>query len=263
MSETMKVFLACALGAFIGTVVALEVNHYFWWVGPLVGGFVGYISYEFKKVIKAIPVAWRKARGWRPDWQYWRILSAGTFGTLGLFQTTTVFMLLFFSATRPISVVNERFIITTFIVMTITGFVFGFAVLTAELEGRPNQWDFALFRYSRTNPISMIFWVIPRAMVRSIRWTWRHAPAGIEIAFVVGQELSGFAKRFSVELFREIHSDLRLLCGTDAALGAAVGYFAGNALIGALAGGLWGALNFEILSIRVLKLVPLEKSLFR
>lgn len=56
--------------------------------------------------------------------------------------------------------------------------------------------------------------------------------------------------------FRLIHSDLRLLCAFDAALGAAVGYFTGSALLGALIGGFAGVANYEIISKRVLNLIP-------
>ncbi len=42
------------------------------------------------------------------------------------------------------------------------------------------------------------------------------------------------------------------------AIGASIGYFSGNALIGALAGGVFGVLNYEILSKRILHLVPVR-----
>jgi len=44
----------------------------------------------------------------------------------------------------------------------------------------------------------------------------------------------------------------------DAMLGTVVGYFYGNALIGALAGGIFGVINFEIVSKRLLKLKPVS-----
>jgi hypothetical protein len=61
---------------------------------------------------------------------------------------------------------------------------------------------------------------------------------------------------FAKEIFVEIHSDIRLLCGVDAAIGAGIGYFTDNTLIGALAGGLFGVLNYYLISIKLLKLVP-------
>ena len=61
---------------------------------------------------------------------------------------------------------------------------------------------------------------------------------------------------FSKQVLVLIHSDVRLLCGTDAAIGAGIGYLAHNPLIGALAGGILGLANYELVSIRWLKLVP-------
>ena len=61
---------------------------------------------------------------------------------------------------------------------------------------------------------------------------------------------------FARKLFIQIHSEMRLLCMTDAFLGAVVGFFAGSVLLGAISGGLLGLLNYEIVSIRILKLNP-------
>ena len=53
-----------------------------------------------------------------------------------------------------------------------------------------------------------------------------------------------------------VHSELRLLCGVDAAIGALVGFLIGSVVLGALAGGLLGLLNYELVSKRWLKCVP-------
>ena len=68
--------------------------------------------------------------------------------------------------------------------------------------------------------------------------------------------------RFVRNVFILIHSELRLLCLLDGGLGAVagtliVGTLAGT-LVGALAGGVFGVLNFEIVSKRLLRLVPLR-----
>jgi len=72
-----------------------------------------------------------------------------------------------------------------------------------------------------------------------------------------------FGWTFSKLLFHLIHSDMRLLYGVDTAIGAAIGFYCGNASLGAIVGGCWAAFNIEIFSIRVLKLIPIEQSLFR
>ena len=72
MNRTLQIFVACALGAFIGTLVGLQLNQLFWWVGALVGAGVAYIGYNLNKVIATIPIAWRRATSWRPDHEWWR-----------------------------------------------------------------------------------------------------------------------------------------------------------------------------------------------
>jgi len=57
------------------------------------------------------------------------------------------------------------------------------------------------------------------------------------------------------ETFKLVHSDLRLLCMTDAMFGALVGYFCGNALVGGITGALLGVLNYRFISVKWLKLV--------
>ena len=54
-------------------------------------------------------------------------------------------------------------------------------------------------------------------------------------------------------LFKFIHSDMRLLCGVDALLGAAVGYAAGSALVGVMGGGALGVANYALITERWLR----------
>ncbi len=88
------------------------------------------------------------------------------------------------------------------------------------------------------NPI-MIYLYYP---AKGIAWSAPRIPAGAMILY-----------NFLKNLFFLIHSDLRLLCGVDSLIGAVTGYFTGNALIGALAGGMLGIADYEIISKRYLK----------
>ena len=56
-----------------------------------------------------------------------------------------------------------------------------------------------------------------------------------------------------------IHSDRRLMCLTDAATGAVIGGYTGNAVVGCLLGIVIGLANYEIVSKRILKLVPISQ----
>ena len=66
-----------------------------------------------------------------------------------------------------------------------------------------------------------------------------------------------FCGLFFKNVFILIHSEFRLLCGVDAAIGAVIGYFAGYVIVGLIVGGILGVLNYELISRRWLKLVPL------
>ena len=59
-------------------------------------------------------------------------------------------------------------------------------------------------------------------------------------------------------VFKLIHSDMRVLCMTDAALGALAGYYLGSALIGGFIGAGLGWVNYQLVSVRWLKLVSVQ-----
>ncbi len=68
---------------------------------------------------------------------------------------------------------------------------------------------------------------------------------------------AGAGGRLVKTVFILIHSNERLLCMVDAAIGVAVFHFTGNNIfLGMLAGGALGVINYEIISVRLLKLVP-------
>lgn len=66
--ETKKIAVACFIGGVICTTVALMCTPMFWWLGILAGLASGYLSYEFREVISAIPIAWQKSCRSVSDW---------------------------------------------------------------------------------------------------------------------------------------------------------------------------------------------------
>ena len=92
-----------------------------------------------------------------------------------------------------------------------------------------------------TGPIGvLVYWPL-----RGLIWSIKKIPR-----FVI------LLARCAKEVFTLIHSELRILCGIDATIGAIVGYIIGNAIIGAFVGGLFGLLNYQIISVRILKIQP-------
>lgn len=259
MNRTMKVFLTCAIGAGVGTSVALQLNHLFWWVGLLVGGFVGYFSYEFGAVVKAAPRAWKRATSWQfnptPLYNYLQryltLLMVTAFMSSYMFLFPILLFIPFFNVAAGAFPFPKLIQIAMFLGGMTILFPFVFSWIPSPMfdAGEVRQ------SFLKWNLITLTVWQIPRFVFwflpRGIFWVAVRAPRAIRVAAVV-------FGRFFWHLFRLIHSEERLLCGIDAAIGTVIGYFSGNALIGALAGGVFGVINYEIVSKRILHLVPIR-----
>jgi len=257
MNRSLRVFVACAVGALIGTLVTLQLNSYFWWIGLFVGGAIGYLSYDPRQVLAAIKTAWHEVINYRPDKErmfntVWSVLligsavasliwvfvviSVGTtrlgwisgFGTqLGLLPLLLVsYSTLFYCALCWLGTVNMW--------------------LNEDDEGRALRNIFGHADRKvlyRLNPVAVsIYW--PVGITSFIIWVlWNYTPTAVRIAL-----------KFTKTVFIAIHSKERLLCEVDAAIGVVVGFYFGNPIAGALIGGTIGVLNFRIVSIRILHL---------
>ncbi len=242
--QLQKVFVACALGAFIGSLVALQLNHYFWWVGLFVGGLVGYFTYEFKEVLRAIPEAWRTVTSWRPDFEYWKALGkASIYSTIFFSVITVPFAMLFL-------LISEIGVAVAYLLLTpLAGLLMARSVLCGCGREKYQSKVQEQRKLARHNALFVYFWYLPKLTLKGVWWTVLHIPAGIVLLSC-----------FIWQVVKLIHSDERLLCGVDAAIGALVGYLVGNALIGALFGGVFGVANFELVSKLLLKVVPERSS---
>lgn len=252
--KSLRIFIACALGAGIGALIALELNSYLWWIGVLVGAFVGYLSYEFKKVIAAVPVVMAEAKKACQIEVPVRAMMGGIKAGLNYFIAVvmgSIFLIFYAIEIGAYFILSENKFIAqdlTNIISASVALAFLVAILFSVVEGAEKVHGYSAtfsakdfwkcFRY--TSPLGVIFftgkfmiWALPRI--------------GIGLKF-----LKVFAKKFLII----IHSDIRLLCAVDAAIGASIGYFSGSAIIGAVVGGVLGVINYEIISIKVLKLNP-------
>lgn len=280
--ESWKIMLACALGAGIGSFISLEIaSIYFIWVGLIVGGLVGYLAYDFKRVISVIPAAYRSARSWQAPPLFWRYLTA-----LALHWAALITWII------PITVALVIWNIFP-LAMLVLGSIFCGTILISLIIQEARDKTNLLpklkkrFRYERDyehqlreNTVALekeisrlkyesrlfalpivIFYHLPRG----IWWLMKHAPLAtrwvvkrISRAIVVSccfigsttKELVLFIGRFGWQMFIRVHSQRRLICGTDAMIGAAIGYLAGSAIIGALSGALVGLVNYELVTRR-------------
>lgn len=252
MEERSRIFIACAFGAGIGAFLTLEIHPYFWWVGLIVGGFVGYLFYDLKEVIRAISqavyasggivsISWKlmKRRFTDADhWRKWRLsfVHGLAFGSIFYFP----FLLVLGWVLPPEEKAELLFILAGWILLVSTG-----AIIQAFFDAK-HPWAEEAYQNTKDdilqyNMFTIYFYYPSRLLIRGLR----ALPKTLHELW-----------RIVWHVFVLIHSERRLLCGLDAAIGAGVGYFSGNVLVGALAGGIVGLLNFEIVSKRILHLVP-------
>jgi len=220
MKKSLKVFLACAFGAGIGSLTALQINGIFWWIGLLVGGLFGYLTYEFKKVPQVLSRAWNVIVGWKPNWQF---IFSVCIGVIHLVALLVGLGILVRQAGKYGGVV---------LILFCSGFGFIICFGLVFLEKR-------------------IIHVVPQI------------PKFLKEMFITLISVLKTLAKFIATVFIMIHSEIRLLCGIDAMIGAVIGYFAGNAIIGAISGGAFGTINYlfvsnvflrkQILKYRVLK----------
>jgi len=261
--RSLKVGLACAFGAFIGSIVALQLNQYWWWLGLIVGGGVGYFSYEFKKFLQAIPVAWNSVIHWHPDREKWK-LTGKIFVCYGVFALSPVifFDVLFFIPSMLDQRFSQQDVVIMAVMLPICGALFCGLLLSLLSLNEVSKDKETIHRdgkkfAAKGNPLIVYFYYVPKYTFIGIKLVVYEIPP---LFVAIGH---GFAKLclFVWTVFKFIHSEERVLCAFDAAVGAGIGYAYHNALIGMLAGGIFGVLNYEIVSKRVLKLVPIYEKI--
>lgn len=237
MNTGVKVFLACMLGALIGGLVALELSPSWWWLGAGLGFLVGYLSYEFEKIIAAVQTAFWKVYGWRPDFS--EAASIASSFVDAFFCAFTFFFTVFVGNISLFCLlVFPSEVSAVLILSSILGFVASlFCGLLAEGEEESQKyfWEVILL----ANVVRVYCYWLPLGIL----WVLGKTPAFLKDSFEVAKKT-----------FILVHSDMRLLCGINAAIGTGVGFFVGSAILGT--GGALGFTNFYLVSVRWLKLVP-------
>lgn len=233
--KDVRVFFACFFGALIGGIIAREAGSGFWWLGSIAGFVVGYLSYEFKEVLEGVHKAWKKTIN---------------IGVAGILKTAASFLYVLFMAIAFAlmffgfligfiiawgSLVSGSFINT--LISSVISATMGYIVLLMEGDYKDRGKLIIIF----ANPVVFACYWLPKGV------------------FLFLKNISAILKstsNFLVLTFRYIHSDVRLLCGVDAAIGAGVGYFTGDMLLGALFGGLFGLLNYRVVRTYIFKISP-------
>jgi len=261
--------LACALGAFIGALFAIEIQSrfalgsYLWPFGAIFGGIIAWCAADFEQFCFGITRSYRvsannisraygTATGWKPDILFWRaVVTIATGITM-----CVVTMLSFFGICGVLS--KGMWDISFFLLgcFIFSNVIFALMFRSSKKECSESRykegvrdifglgWNLCKFG----NPIILPFVVIIKL--------WKIMPRFIRFSSSVVRFIAREAVRFFVRVFIYVHSERRTLCFVDATLGAGIGFFFGSAIIGAIAGAVLGAVNYELISVRWLKFVP-------
>ena len=247
-----EVFCSIVLGAFIGATVAHSHSNSFGWaaLGIALGGVIGYFIYDWRKVVAAVPAAYRAACGWKLDKIYlakgfWLFVYFGLMSfwiAMGFFAFN---LLLWGFGYRDIQGVEKNTIavfgtsLVGIVVVVCLFFPLNYSFGLhypgpSHVSRRSSLKEIISIRSSARAlyPSQMIFHIIPRAVSCVARWMWKVIAATVFglLAFTckVPGGLVAFGKfipRFFWRFFLEIHTDARRICGTYAAAGAAIGFF--------------------------------------
>lgn len=300
--ETKKIAVACFIGGALCCAVALMFAPVYWWLGLIAGFAGGYISYEFREVRKAIPIALRaarresvntwdsaiaKARAWlsnpHPFFYPSAVLITPLFVWLAYSIIPHVTQELMKGPLLPFTII----IMPIFYAEVVMGFVllawlalfpfFTFTFIGARAGERCYWQPFVTVEgKEREAHIQKLhengYREEPLTYLNVLRW------AVIGVAVTIRFFVWTLWKRFAIgvwemlcffwHLFKLIHSEKRVLCAIDGTLGGAVSYiwfasasmsFAEQAVLvvfGGLLGAAFGVANWEIVSKRILHLVP-------
>jgi len=296
--EKRKIALACFIGGVVCAAAALFFAPDFWPLGLLAGFCAGYLSYEFRSVLRAVPKAWKEVCSGTvsvcTDTKEWVVERApflvptvpcgiGAWVLLVYLVTGDFFFTVALREdTRAVpnpfgSVIFNLIFLVFFAALSVTLFS-TIAFFGARLGEKCYWWplllepDF-LDRYIermeekslRRMPISwtnVTRWFAKGCwqIIKFLSWTmWKHLAIWIgKLVYV----LYLFARLF----LRIIHSDKRLLCGVDGALGGYASYLwlaptaetlAAKAMVvlfGGLLGAVFGIANWEIVSKKIFRI---------
>jgi len=266
--ESLRVFLASALGGGIGAFLALDLMPRLWWLGLVTGGLTGYVSYRFMDMLRAIRDAWRQVFPPQKPPGWWRsyVWTQLHYMNLVLWACMGIMLFVVVPITAPANKMEPGLETSTVwilfgsccLVMALINLPFSALTTNDEVKkGTLKEYTEECRLWTiNTNPVGIVF----RCIVFSIEFSIAAIAAAVpELPSAIRSLLRWFARtvmnipRFIWLVFLKIHNEVRLLCGVDAFIGAGAGFLMGSALIGAVVGGLLGLLNYALVTERWLR----------
>ena len=236
MNTRNRIFAACVLGGGVGAFLAHQLFYPSGWsllLGFLLGGLVSYLAYDFKGFIVAIPQAWRKTVDGMSE-----IFPAFVALAICASNVLPFFSMRLLGLSVETTKLLELILVFTLMAGMLTNL---FRMIAKDSDQNMDQRERTILMAKQLNPFTNLLVGVPY------------------LIFVIVKYTALFLPRFIWNVFILIHSELRLLCLFDGGLGAVAGALivdsATGTLVGALAGGIFGVLNFEIISKKVLKVV--------
>ena len=265
--------LACALGAFIGTLTALEISvrfeygSYLWIIGALVGGVVAYVAVDFRHFCAGVVCSYYRTIAWHPDSRWWKTFAVLSGGIVMMYLLTVgvISFLIICFLDKLASPIIPQLCGGVFGMVFAMESIVGFGTMLELMDVNETDRD----RERKLCDIDKVGWVmifyfspigVTLLVFRGLKWVVMRVPLAITCAISAVISSIRYAwhmfAQFAVEVFVYVHSQRRVICFVDASIGAAIGYSFGSAIIGAIAGAFLGVLNYEIVSVRLLKIVP-------
>ena len=273
--ESFFVGLAILLGAGIGGWAAIELSTLYTWsywlspFGATFGGIIGYLAYDPKDLWRGITRAWDETTNWRPNRLRWIMALEATAYPANISLSIALFVCA--PITISFSLLTDKTLLAVFIAIELIGA--GVAVLIcclwfaiAFLLNDKNEKE-SEYGYRRRLLKHISTWredalacsprvVFDRIILKRILRVAVAIPGVLAAAPGRMFSLLRVSRDFCWRAFRYVHSEERKLCLVYATLFAFVGLYFGNPLVGAIVGSVLGVVNYEIISVRWLKLVP-------
>ncbi len=288
--KALKIFIACACGAFIGVLTGKQISNSFFSIlgGMLGGGLVGYVIYDLKGFLQAVKSAWQATTSKRAllklqETYFHSVEVILAFNIMIGVMSGIIVTVFLTSSNSPIEpVIRGAIFKTAAVSIVLSGVLFMFHLI--GLMRKDERVNFGLLRdiAGSKSLIADIFamrkapgflgivllgnpFLVPFLGLYAVaRFGYRNRKAALASVSdslmslkIVTTVVATWVLKFAKTLFILVHSDVRTICFCDAAIGAGVGiYFGYNALLGAFIGGILGVLNYYIVSIKLLKLKP-------
>ncbi len=268
MKRFFRIFFALASGILIGGMLTAKLSDgYLWWLGALAGGTMAWLIVDSRSLIAAIPKAWERARGWRPTKRAFvaTVHALQIWNNLFLLIYTVSFVLIIFvvialllssvlelsllSLVAGIKIIQIIHCSCTGAALIVT-FTASFCVGDGErerLRDRAWRWNIvSLFVYQVPRLLCLIVFcavVLLALLPNLIRY-------GVPQLLLAVGKVPFFLAKFAYELYKLAHTEERMICFVDTALGVSITYLLGSSLptimLVAVLGGIFGYFNVKV-----------------